>query len=125
MKFEEAKSQSETSISSYGNGGFRIGENQRVEGSVLLTPQGYYPWAVSSKDDLSRESFAPIVEMSDDLELLIIGTGENMIFLNRDLRAYLEGHGIGVEVMATGAASRTYNVLLLEGRRVAAALIAI
>ncbi|MFC7050793.1 Mth938-like domain-containing protein [Emcibacter nanhaiensis] len=125
MKFEEAKSQSETSISSYGNGGFRIGENLRVEGSVLLTPQGYYPWEVTSKEQLSPESFARIVEMSDELELLIIGTGENMIFLDRNLRSYLEGHGVGVEVMATGAASRTYNVLLLEGRRVAAALIAV
>ncbi|WP_417318378.1 Mth938-like domain-containing protein [Emcibacter sp.] len=125
MKFEEAKSQSGNSISSYGNGGFRVGENQRVEGSLLLTPQGYYPWNVASKEDFSRECFAQVVEISTELELLIIGTGENMIFLDRDLRAYLEGQGIGVEVMATGAASRTYNVLLLEGRRVAAALIAV
>ncbi|WP_321390966.1 Mth938-like domain-containing protein [Emcibacter sp.] len=125
MKFEEAKTQSETSISAYGNGGFRIGEDLRVEGSVLLTPQGYYPWDVTSKEQMSTESFARIIEMSEDLELLILGMGENMAFLKRDLRSHLESHDIGVEVMATGAAARTYNVLLLEGRRVAAALIAV
>tara|TARA_B100001939_G_scaffold344556_1_gene359196 strand:+ start:4198 stop:4575 length:378 start_codon:yes stop_codon:yes gene_type:complete len=125
MKLEEITSQERTTIAAYGNGGFRVGEHQRVEGSVLLTPKGYYPWPVRVHQDITLATLSQITEMADDLELLIVGMGENMAFLNREVRAALEGYGIAVEIMATGAAARTYNVLLTEGRQVAAALIAI
>lgn len=124
MQFEEIKSQNETTISGYGDGGFRLGE-QKLDGSLLLTPKGYYPWDVRVRADITPESLKVILDMKDDIEFLIIGMGEKMMFADKTVRQAFETAGIGLEVMDTGAAARTYNVLLQEGRRVAAALIAI
>ncbi len=124
MKFTEVTSQQETAISSYGDGGFRIGE-QRSEGSILITPRGYYPWDITDATAITLESLSIITEQARDIDILLIGTGENMAFLSKQFRATLAGAEISVDVMATGAATRTYNILLAEGRKVAAALIAV
>lgn len=124
MEFKDVTSQEETAISSYGDGGFRIGD-QRAVGSLLITPRGYYPWKVSDKEEITCQSLSLIIEQKEDIDLLLIGAGENMCFLDKAVRKSLEEAGIAVDIMATGAAARTYNVLLVEGRKVAAALIAI
>ncbi|NOZ43550.1 MAG: hypothetical protein GXP02_10410 [Alphaproteobacteria bacterium] len=121
VKKRDVSSQEETGISSYGDGGFRLGE-QRCNGSILITPRGYYPWLVA--DGISRESLRQVIEQRQDIDILLVGTGETMVFIHKELRAALATDNIAVEVMATGAAARTYNILLAEGRKVAAALIA-
>lgn len=124
MKFNEVTSQEETAISSYGDGGFRIGE-QRSKGSILITPKGYYPWDALDVASITLESLKRIIDQKDDIDILLLGMGENMTFLDKKLRTSLEDAAIAVDVMTTGAAARTYNILLAEGRKVAAALIAI
>ncbi len=124
MEFKELLSQADTSISAYGDGGFRFGD-QRSKGSILITPRGFYPWEVTDSGTITMESLKSIVDQQDDIDILLIGTGDNMAFLTKELRISLEAENIAVDVMSTGAAARTYNVLLAEGRKVAAALIAV
>jgi len=124
LEFREATSQQGTGISAYGDGGFRIG-GQRCPGSILITSRGYYPWEVNDISAISLESLQQITDQRQDIDILLLGMGEQMAFLPKALRVALESHNIAVEAMATGAAARTYNVLLLEGRKVAAALIAV
>lgn len=124
MEFQHVTTQADTAISSYGDGGFRIGE-KRSAGAIIITPRGYYPWKVSSRDLITFDSLKRIIDQKNEIDILLIGTGEKMAFLNKDLRASLESEGISVDIMATGAAARTYNILLAEGRKVAAALIAV
>lgn len=123
MEFNEIKSSSDAFIAGYGDGGFRMGEG-RYEGSMLITPEGFYPWDVSVREDISIDNLKPIFDASS-VEILIIGMGESMAFLPKDISAAFRAKNIAVEVMDTGAAARTYNVLLQEGRQVTAALIAI
>lgn len=124
MEFNDVTSQSDTSLSSYGNNGFRIGE-QHYEGSILITPKGYYPWDVSDISAFSYESLKRIIDQQAEIDILLIGTGDTMVFLSKAHRNRLEAANFSVDVMATGAAARTYNILLAEGRKVAAALIAV
>ncbi len=124
MEFKEVTSQDETAISAYGDGGFRIGE-QRSSGSILLTPKGYYPWTATDVPSITLDSLQRVIDQKSDIDILLIGMGETMAFLNKDLRVALEKINIPVDVMATGAAARTYNILLAEGRKVSAALIAV
>lgn len=123
MEFTEIKSSSEAFIAGYGDGGFRMGES-RYKGSMLITPDGFYPWDVMTKEDITLESLKPILDVKS-IELLIVGMGEAMAFLPKDIRDALADKNIPVEIMDTGAAARTYNVLLQEGRNVSAALIAV
>jgi uncharacterized protein len=123
LEFTEIKSSEEAFIAGYGDGGFRMGEG-RFEGSLMITPSGFYPWAVNVKEDISIESLKPVLE-AKGVEILLIGMGSNMAFLPKEIRALFEEKNIALEIMDTGAAARTYNVLLQEGRNVAAALIAI
>ena len=82
MEFNEIKSSEEAFIAGYGDGGFRMGES-RFEGSMLITPNGFYPWAVTNKDAITVESLSPILEVAENVEILIIGMGEKMAFLER------------------------------------------
>lgn len=124
VDFREVTSQADTAISSYGDGGFRIGE-QRSIGSLIITPGGYYPWEISDSTAIRFDSLKQITDQRDEIDILLIGTGERMVFLPKDLKQALREAGLGVDIMATGAAARTYNILLAEGRKVAAALIAV
>lgn len=124
MEFTEITSSEEAFIAGYGEGGFRMGEN-RFKGSMLITPNGFYPWSATSKDEISLDSLSPVLDTENSVELLIIGMGQSMAFLDKDIRQAFGKKDIAIEVMDTGAAARTYNVLLQEGRKVSAALIAI
>lgn len=111
-------------IDGYGGGGFQFG-GMSHRGSILALPSGVYAWDVVSPDDLTIGAFARVVsEPKGAIEHLLIGTGPHMLPLF-DLREALRKAGIYAEPMATGAAARTYSILLGEKRRVAAALVAV
>jgi uncharacterized protein len=111
-------------IDSYGNGGFRFaGMSHR--GSILALPSRIEAWPVASADMISEQSLGRLLAEAAAIEVLLIGVGENIVALPREARIALEAAGLFPEVMQTGAAVRTFNVLLSEERAVAAALIAI
>ena len=112
-------------IRGYGGGGFLIAE-RRYAGSVLVFRERVLPWPVSGVDALSVDDFADVRQASDGVDVLLIGCGSSGTAGIADrVRARLRSDGIVVEPMDTGAACRTWNVLLTEERRTAAALIAI
>ena len=74
---------------------------------------------------VTLDSLDQVISQAGEIDLLLIGTGDSMAFLAKDIRKVLEDMNIAVDVMATGAAARTYNILLMEGSKVAAALIAV
>jgi uncharacterized protein len=109
-------------ITSYGNGGFRFaGMSHR--GSLLCLPSGIYGWAAS--DPIDEASLEQVFAESEAIEVLLLGTGREIRPLSAALRARCRAAGMVAEAMATGAAARTFNVLLSEGRAVAAALLAV
>ncbi|SON55153.1 hypothetical protein HDIA_1612 [Hartmannibacter diazotrophicus] len=111
-------------VDAYGDGGFRFaGMSHR--GSLLCLPSGIYGWAVSMPSDVTMESLEPLVADAGEVELLLYGSGRDLVPPPASLRLGLGDHGIRIDVMSTGAAIRTYNILLGEGRAVAAALLAV
>jgi uncharacterized protein len=111
-------------IQGYGGDGFRI-TGIRYEGSVLVFPNLTLRWQVAAIEQASEDNLRAVFEAAaPPVELLLIGTGRKMLNLAPSLRASFRKAGIMVDSMDTGAACRTYNVLLAEERRVAAALIA-
>ncbi|MGL4811417.1 MAG: Mth938-like domain-containing protein [Beijerinckiaceae bacterium] len=111
-------------IDAYGNGGFRFGDMSH-RGSLLMLPSGVHAWAVDTPQQLTPAAFAPVVREAGDIELLLIGTGSDMIHLSDAIRWRFREARIAIDLMTTPAAARTFNVLLAENRRVAAALIAV
>jgi uncharacterized protein len=109
-------------IDAYGNGGFRFaGMSHR--GSLLCLPSGIYGWDSAGRID--RETLAKVFDEADTIEVLLIGVGREMEPLDPDLAGALRESGIVSDAMSTGAAVRTFNVLLAEDRAVAAALVAV
>lgn len=111
-------------IESYGAGGFRIA-GERHEGAVLVLPDGVMSWAKDNLAALTIDDLAPVLAVDPRPEILLIGCGLRTAFIAPPLRQALREAGITVDAMDTGAACRTYNVLLAEERRVTAALIAV
>lgn len=110
-------------VESYGDWQFKV-SGQQFQGSVLVFPERSESWPVTSFDALSYESLLPVVE-AGNIDVLLIGCGPRMRMVPAELRSELRAQGVSIEPMDTGAACRSYNVLLAEGRGVAAALIAI
>ena len=114
----------ETAVTAYGNGGFRFAEMSH-KGSILCLPSGVYAWTASDAATLTPDDFAQVFADLKAPATLLLGTGLAQVWPDAVLtRAFTEA-GLGIEAMSTGAAARTYNVLLAEKRRVAAALIAV
>jgi uncharacterized protein len=109
-------------VRTYGPGRFLIGEREWRE-PVLVTPTATVPLGISSAEDLTPESLAFLKTLPTPTELLVLGCGARAIFVPPAQRAALKAAGLGLEVVDTGSACRIYNVLVAEGRRVAAALI--
>lgn len=110
-------------IEAYGNGGFRFaGMSHR--GSIVCLPDAIEAWEPTCVEELTVASVARMLSHRDHLDLVLLGTGEMHRSPPAEVRAAFAEVGLGLDVMATGAAARTYNVLIGEGRRVAAALIA-
>ena len=111
-------------IEAYGNGGFRFaGMSHR--GSILCLPSGVMAWSVMSAASLTEDSLSAVLAERDAIGFLLLGMGRSVGVLPAVLRKMFVEAMVGLEPMDTGAACRTYNVLLAEGRPVAAALIAV
>ncbi len=111
-------------IDAYGNGGVRFADMSH-RGSILCLPSGIHGWEPADRDVLTAEDFARVINEAGDIEILLVGMGPDLKPLPVGLRQRLREAGIGVDPMSTGAAVRTFNVLLAEERAVAAALIAV
>lgn len=111
-------------IEAYGNGGFRFaGMSHR--GSILIAPDGIHGWPVAQAAEVDVASLHRVLEADAPPELLLLGTGAEIAAVPRGVREAFADRGIGLEVMGTGAAVRTYNVLLAEKRSLGAALVAV
>jgi len=111
-------------IQRYGEGGFRIA-NVDHDGSVIVFADSTEPWPISGLDQITMESLAAILKDSMKPDILLIGCGPAFAMPPIALRSALKENGIVLEWMDTGAACRTFNVLLAEERSAAAALIAV
>src|SRR5215510_5898408 len=112
-------------VESYGGGRFRV-SGQVFEGSILVLADRTTPWPAADIASMTPESLAAVAEAAraGAIDLLLVGCGARMAPLPSGLRQAFRELGVVMEPMDTGAACRTYNVLIAEGRRVAAARIA-
>ena len=115
MRIDEVTYNDAEPVDGYGDGFFRIG-GKAHHGAVLTGPAGTAGWG-------GPEDADPLLALSGQIDVLLVGTGAEIAHIPGPLRAALEGAGIGVEVMNSPSACRTYNVLLAEGRRVALAVL--
>jgi uncharacterized protein len=115
---------SQAPIDAYGNGGFRFADMSH-RGSILALPSGMEAWPVTDVGAITPQSLAPVLGEASSIDILLVGTGDTFQPLPREARRTLEKAGLAPDLMSTGAAVRTYNVLVLEGRAVAAAFIAV
>lgn len=109
-------------VRSYGPGRFLIGEREWRE-PVLVTPTVTAPLGIARAEDITPDTLAFLKTLPTPTELLVVGCGARAVFVPPAQRALLKAAGLGLEVVDTGSACRIYNVLVAEGRRVAAALI--
>lgn len=123
IQIREAHFPGRAPVDTYGNGGFRFADMSH-RGSIISVPSGIYgidmAGPVPSLNDLAR-----ILAEADEIEILLIGTGNDLRVLPADLRALLRSKNISTDTMSTGAAVRTFNVLLAEDRAVAALFYAV
>ncbi len=111
-------------IEGYGDGRFRIA-GEIYDGSVIVFPERAVTWPVASIDEVTLESLHAVTDGTTEVDLLLLGCGARMQLITRAFRQPLRDAGVVLEPMDTGAAARTFNVLMAEERRVAAALIAV
>jgi uncharacterized protein len=110
-------------IEAYGQGGFRFA-GMSHHGSVLCLPAGVWAWPVTQPAQITADTLARVFAVGG-IDLLLLGTGPDLWPMPDVLRWRFRDARIGVDVMPTGPAVRTYNILFSEGRRVGAALIAV
>ena len=111
-------------IDAYGDGGFRF-EGMSHRGSLLCFPDGIWAWPVTNVAGLTAESLAAAFDRAGNLDFFLIGTGGDPWPLPEHLRLRFREVSLRVDSMPTGAAVRTFNILLAEDRRVGAGLIAV
>ena len=111
-------------VDGQGGGGFEVG-GARHRGSILILQDRVLSWPVAATSEIDEAALQPVLEASGALEILLIGSGDRIVLLAPGLRQALRDHVLGVDVMATPAACRTFNVMVMEQRAVAAALIAV
>ena len=104
-------------IDGYGPGYFRVG-GQRHDGALIVSARGVSGWGGYGDD-------ASLLALAGEVDVLFIGTGAVIAQIPATLRSPLEEAGLGVEIMSSPAAARTYNILLSEGRRIAVALLTV
>lgn len=115
MRLTEIQFDGATPIDGYGPGFFRVA-GQAIKGAVLVTVTGARSWGGFGDADT-------LLALAAEVDVIFIGTGAETAHIPAELRRALEEGGLGVEAMSSPAAARTYNVLISEGRRVAAALV--
>ncbi|PRX11560.1 Mth938-like domain-containing protein [Martelella mediterranea] len=124
IEIREAHFPGTAPIDTYGNGGFRFADMSH-RGSLLCVPSGIHGWDVTTPEEMTISAFERVLDQADEIEVLLVGTGLDMVILPKPLREALRAKKIVADPMNTGAAVRTYNILLGESRAVAAALIAV
>lgn len=117
MRLNEVTYTDAQPVEGYGAEGFRIGGEIHA-GHMICAPSGTRSWG-------GYEDAQALLALADEIDVLFVGTGAEIAHIPTDLRTTLEEAGIGVEVMSSPAACRTYNVLLSEGRRIALAVLAV
>lgn len=126
MKIEPVTSAGRPLITAFGAGGFRFGlqgGDLRIEGAISVLGDTPKAWEIGPMPDWTPHDMGPILALSGQVEFLLLGSGEKMVPPPRFLRALLADHALGLEVMDTANACRTYNHLASEGRHFAAALL--
>jgi uncharacterized protein len=111
-------------IDAYGKGGFAFADMSH-RGSLLCLPDAIWAWAVTRPEQIDEYSLERVFAAANGIDTLIVGTGTNVWVPPADLRASLRAVHVVLDAMQTGPAIRTYNIMLGERRRVAAALIAV
>jgi len=111
-------------IDAYGSGGFRFADMSH-KGSLIIVPSGIYGWDARDLDDVTPDACAVFVREMAPPGIVLLGTGATHLLPPEHLRQLFAEARLGLEIMTTGAACRTYNVLLAEGRDVGAALLAV
>jgi uncharacterized protein len=111
-------------IDAYGDGKFRFAGMSHA-GSLLCLPSGIWAWDPVTAAEIDAASLQPVLDEADEIDMLILGAGRTPWIMPRVLRALLQERRISTDVLVTGSAVRTYNIVLAEGRRAAAALIAV
>ncbi|MBI5941688.1 MAG: hypothetical protein HY859_14825 [Caulobacterales bacterium] len=112
------------SVDAWGGGGFRVSGIWRP-GSLLIVDDVARDWTATSLAALTSADFAQVIAAGPAVEFVLLGTGLTQALPPRAVREGLKAAGIGLEFMSTEGAARTYNIVASEGRRVAAALIAV
>ena len=115
-------------IEAYGQGGFRLAGdagNLSHRGSLLCLPDGIWAWPVTQREDVTKAALAAVFERYSSIDIFLLGAGKDPWPLPEALRVQFQESGISADAMTTGAAVSTWNILLGEGRRVAAGLIAV
>lgn len=111
-------------IDAHGGGGFRFG-GMSHRGSLLCLPDGVWAWPVNAPAAITEEALAQVFAGAQDLDFFIVGTGTAPWIMPAALRERFREAHVSADTMTTGPAVRTYNVMLMEGRRVGAGLIAV
>jgi uncharacterized protein len=111
-------------IDGYGKGGFRFG-GMSHRGSLLCLPSGVWAWPVLRAEEIDAEALAPVFAEAAEIGLFLLGAGGGRWAMPDALFERFHAHAISVEISRTGIAVSTYNILLGEGRRVAAGFIAV
>ncbi len=124
LELRDAHFPSMVQIDAYGNGGFRFADMSH-RGSLMCVPSGVYGWSPTCFDEITDEALSQILEEADGIEVLLIGCGDELKPFPEARKGPFREKGIMVDSMSTGAAVRTYNVLLGEDRAVAAVFIAV
>ena len=124
MQLQDIHFAGQNLIDAYGDMGFRMGD-RRIEGSILILPGVVKSLDDSAQIEFDLNNLASVFSMLEEIEIMILGTGKTQKFPSLELKKPFLEKNIALEAMDTGAACRTYNILVSEDRRVAAALIAI
>jgi uncharacterized protein len=111
-------------IEAYGKGGFAFADMSH-RGSLLCLPDGIWAWPVTKPGEIDEYTLAQVLKAANAIDTLIVGTGTEVWVPPRHLREALRAVRVVLDAMQTGPAIRTYNIMLGERRRVAAALIAV
>jgi uncharacterized protein len=111
-------------IEAYGKGGFAFADMSH-RGSLLCLPDSIWAWDVAKPEQIDRYSLKKVFDAANSIDTLIVGSGTQLWVPPRGLREELRAVRIVLDAMQTGPAIRTYNIMLGERRRVAAALIAV
>jgi uncharacterized protein len=124
IEIREAHFPGRAPIDAYGNGGFRFADMSH-RGSILCLPSGIHGWDKDEGAALTVADLQRVLDEAGDIEVLLVGTGKEIRPLPPEIKAALRERKISSDPMSTGAAVRTFNVMLAESRAVAAALIAV